>query len=273
MAVRGAWGYNRGPVCRPFAEALQTAFAALGPQRPRCSASTHSTRPMHTQPPPVPVITIDGPTASGKGTVAQRVARRFGFGYLDSGALYRLVALAALDRGVDLRDEDTLAGLAAHLDIRFIDAAILLDGREVGDALRAEAVGNAASAVAVFPAVRAALLARQRAARAAPGLVADGRDMGTVIFPDAGLKIFLTASVEARAERRSKQLMEKGFPVNIAALLHDLQERDARDAARTAAPLKPADDALVIDSSAMGIADVVQAIVDAAVARGFSLQS
>ena len=220
---------------------------------------------------PIPVITVDGPTASGKGTVAQRVARRLGFAYLDSGALYRLVALAALDRAIDLAEEATLADLAAHLDVRFVDDRILLDGRDVSDALRAEAVGNAASAVAVFPAVRAALLERQRACRVAPGLVADGRDMGTVIFPDAPVKIFLTASVEARAERRTKQLMEKGFPVNIAALLRDLQERDARDAARAAAPLRPADDALVIDSSAMGIDEVVQAILAAAATRGFSV--
>jgi len=216
----------------------------------------------------VPVIAVDGPTASGKGTVAQRVAARLGFAYLDSGALYRLVALAALDAQVDLGDGERLAALARGLALRFAGGRIYLSDVDVSERLRAEAVGNAASAVAVFPAVRAALLERQRACRQPPGLVADGRDMGTVIFPDAGLKIFLTASAEMRAERRRKQLMEKGFPANITTLLRDLQERDARDAARSAAPLAAAADAVVIDSSELTIDAVVDQILDLAARRG-----
>lgn len=218
--------------------------------------------------PTAPVIAVDGPTASGKGTVAQRVAMRLGFAYLDSGALYRLVALAALDAGIDLRDSERLAALAGDLQLGFVDGRILLGGVDVSDRLRAETVGNAASAVAVFPAVRAALLERQRACRQWPGLVADGRDIGTVIFPDAGLKIFLTASAETRAERRRKQLMEKGFPANITTLLRDLQERDARDAARSTAPLAAAADAVVIDSSELTIDGVVDQILDLAARRG-----
>ncbi len=212
----------------------------------------------------VPVIAVDGPTASGKGTVAQRVAGLLGFSYLDSGALYRLVALAALQQGVAPDDVGRLAALAAGLKLRFAGDRVFLDDQDVSAALRQESVGNMASAVAVFPAVRAALTERQRASRVAPGLVADGRDMGTVIFPDADLKIFLTASVQKRAERRCKQLIEKGFPANIAILSKDLQERDARDAARSVAPLVAAADAVVIDSSDLGIDAVVDQILERA---------
>ncbi len=198
----------------------------------------------------IPVIAIDGPTASGKGTVAQRVAAALGFHYLDSGALYRLVALVALRQGVAADQVERLTDIARTLAPRFSDR-IVLDGEDVTDAIRAEAVGNLASRIAVHPPLRAALL----------GLVADGRDMGTVVFPDAQLKVFLTASVEARAERRRKQLSEKGFPANIAALLQDLRERDARDSQRAAAPLKPAEDAYQLDSSGLSIDEVVDQIV------------
>ena len=210
----------------------------------------------------IPVITIDGPTASGKGTLASRVAEALGFAFLDSGALYRLTALSAQQAGVAFTDEAALADLAAAIDVRFDRERILLGGREVQDAIRQEAVGNAASKIAALPAVRAALLALQRRFRQLPGLVADGRDMGTVVFPDAQLKVFLTASVEARAERRYKQLIEKGFPANMSALLQDLKERDARDTQRTVAPLKPADGALLLETSAMSIADAVAQVLD-----------
>ena len=210
----------------------------------------------------IPVITIDGPTASGKGTVASRVAEALGFTFLDSGALYRLTALSAQQAGVALTDEAAVADLAAALDVRFDRERILLGGREVQDAIRHEAVGNAASKIAALPAVRAALLALQRRFRQLPGLVADGRDMGTVIFPDAQLKVFLTASVEARAERRYKQLIEKGFPANMDDLLQDLQDRDARDTQRAVAPLKPADGALLLETSNMSVAGAVAQVLD-----------
>ena len=199
----------------------------------------------------VPVIAIDGPSASGKGTVAQAVARALGFHYLDSGALYRLVALAAMNRGTDLGDEAALAALAAGLDARFAGAEILLGGERATEAIRTEACSVASSRVAAVPAVRAALLDRQRAFREPPGLVADGRDMGSVVFPDARLKVFLTATPETRAERRYKQLKDKGIAANIATLLLDLAERDARDAARAVAPLKPASDARVLDTTGL----------------------
>jgi cytidylate kinase len=203
----------------------------------------------------VPVIAIDGPTASGKGTVAQRVAAALGFHYLDSGALYRLVALRALRAGIGTDDAPALAALAAALRPRFGDR-IDLDGEDVTDAIRREDVGVMASKIAVHPALRAALLDLQRRFRRPPGLVADGRDMGTVVFPDAGTKVFLTASVEARADRRHKQLSEKGFSANLAALLQDLRDRDARDANRAASPLKPAEDAKRLDSSGLTIDEV-----------------
>ncbi|MGI4858949.1 MAG: (d)CMP kinase [Janthinobacterium lividum] len=208
-----------------------------------------------------PVVTIDGPTASGKGTVAARVATVLGFHLLDSGALYRLTALASDRQGVATDDAGTLAAIAAALDIRFTETEVVLDGRDVSHEIRAEAIGLRASAIAVHGPVRSALLARQRAFRTAPGLVADGRDMGTVIFPDARLKVFLTASVEARATRRLKQLSEKGFSANMDDLLKDLRERDARDTARTVAPLKPAADAFLLDTSDMSIETAVDEVI------------
>lgn len=210
---------------------------------------------------PVPVIAIDGPTASGKGTVAQGVAERLGFFYLDSGALYRLTALFAMQRGIALDDESRLADAAAHLPCAFDGGAILLDGQDVGQAIRQEACGNAASRIAVLPKVRSALVGLQTGFRRAPGLVADGRDMATVIFPDAVLKVFLTASVEARATRRYKQLIDKGFPANMEDLLEDLIERDSRDANRAAAPLKPAEGALLLDTSFMTAEEAVEQVV------------
>ena len=197
----------------------------------------------------IPVIAIDGPTASGKGTVAQRVAKILGFHLLDSGALYRLVGLHAQRCQVAEADEAAVAQLAADLPCRFSNSRILLAGGDVTDAIRTEGAGNAASRVAALPAVRQALVERQLRFRQTPGLVADGRDMGTVIFPDADLKVFLTASVDARADRRYKQLIDKGFSANMADLRRDLAERDARDAQRTSAPLKPADDARFLDTS------------------------
>ncbi len=211
--------------------------------------------------PVIPVITIDGPTASGKGTVASRVAEQLGFAFLDSGALYRLTALSALDAGIELSDEAALAARAAALEVRFEGERILLAGRDVSKDIRAEAVGVAASKIATLSAVRQALVDLQHGFRRAPGLVADGRDMGTVIFPDAPLKVFLTASVEARAERRYKQLIDKGFPANMADLLQDLQERDTRDTQRAVAPLKPAEGAHLLDTSNMGIEQAVEQVL------------
>jgi cytidylate kinase len=209
----------------------------------------------------IPVIAIDGPAASGKGTIAQRVAATLGFHYLDSGALYRLVALAAERAGVAYDDEAGLAALAARLDATFRDGDIWLGSERVGIAIRTEAMSAAASQVAALPRVREALLERQRAFRTPPGLVADGRDMGTVVFPHARLKIYLTASVQARAERRYKQLMEKGLGANIQALLRDIRERDARDSARATAPLEPARDAIEIDTTALSIEQVVDRVL------------
>lgn len=209
----------------------------------------------------IPVITIDGPTASGKGTVASRVASHLGFGLLDSGALYRLTALSALESGIELTNESALAQLAAKLDIRFEGERILLSGREVSNDIRAEAVGVAASKIATLAKVRNALVTLQHDFQRLPGLVADGRDMGTVIFPHATLKVFLTASVEARAERRYKQLIEKGFSANMAALLQDLRERDERDTQRAIAPLKPAQGAKLLDTSHMGIDQAVEQVL------------
>jgi len=219
----------------------------------------------------VPVIAIDGPSGSGKGTVARILAGQLGWHLLDSGALYRLTALAGAARGLDPADEAGHAALAAGLDVRFdMDAAgaehVLLDGRDVTRELRAEATGNMASVVAVMPAVRAALLERQRAFAAPPGLVADGRDMGTVVFPSAGLKVFLTASAEERARRRYNQLKEKGLAANLAGLSQEILERDRRDSARSVAPLRPATDAVVIDSTGIPVDGVVNRIL--VLARG-----
>ncbi|HEV8110392.1 MAG TPA: (d)CMP kinase [Burkholderiales bacterium] len=207
----------------------------------------------------VPVIAIDGPSASGKGTIAKRVAQALGFHYLESGALYRLVALLALRQ--DLEDEARLAEAAENMDVEFSGDEIILEDQEVSQHIRHEAVGNRASEVARVPAVRRALLARQRAFRHPPGLVADGRDIGTVVFPDADLKIFLTASPEVRAERRYKQLIEKGISANLRALSRDLAERDTRDVNRPVAPLVPAPDSQVLDSSALSIEAVVERIL------------
>ncbi len=209
----------------------------------------------------VSVITIDGPTASGKGTVASRVAAALGFAFLDSGALYRLTALASLEAGIDLSEEVSVAAVAKRLDVLFDGERILLAGREVQDAIRQEAVGNAASKIAALPAVRAALVELQHGYCRHPGLVADGRDMGTVIFPEATLKVFLTASVEARADRRYKQLIGKGFPANMSALLQDLKERDARDTGRAVAPLRPAEGAYLLDTSDMTIEQAVAQVL------------
>lgn len=209
----------------------------------------------------VPVIAIDGPAGSGKGTVAQRVAARLGYRYLDSGALYRLVAVSALRSGVPFDAESEVAGLAARLDCAFEGARVSLEGADVTDAIRTEAAGTGASRVAAIPAVRDALLDRQRRFRQPPGLVADGRDMGSVVFPDAPLKVFLTASAEARADRRHKQLMEKGISVSIDTLLRDLRERDARDAERAVAPLKATADARLLDTTGLSIDEAVDQVV------------
>jgi cytidylate kinase len=189
------------------------------------------------------------------------VAAALGFHFLDSGALYRLTALSAMKQGVALDDEARLATLAGELPARFVDGAIWLGNEDVTDAIRAEQVGEGASRVAALPAVRTALLARQRAYRLAPGLVADGRDMGTVVFANAATKVFLTASAQARAERRYKQLINKGNSASLPALVADMQARDARDTARAVAPLKPAPDALLLDTTQMDIESTVQAVL------------
>ena len=209
----------------------------------------------------VPVITIDGPTASGKGTVASRVAEQLSFHLLDSGALYRLTALQALRREVELRDEHAIAKLAEHLPARFQGEHIFLASEDVTHAIRAEEVGNMASKIAALPTVRTALFGLQLGFRQTPGLVADGRDMGTVIFPTAKLKVFLTASVEARAQRRYKQLIDKGFSANMNDLLADLQARDERDTNRAVAPLAPASDAHLLDTSEMGVDQAVHQVL------------
>ncbi len=214
-----------------------------------------------------PVITIDGPSGSGKGTVGRAVAERLGWHFLDSGALYRVLGLAALKRGLDLGDEAALAELARGLDVRFEGARVILEGEDVSEAIRSEAAGAAASRVAALPSVREALLARQRAFRRPPGLVADGRDMGTVVFPDAPLKVFLEASPEERARRRFEQLKAQGLDVNLARILTDIRERDRRDRERPVAPLKPAPDAVVIDSTERDPESVVQEILRLAAQR------
>jgi 3-phosphoshikimate 1-carboxyvinyltransferase len=244
------------------------AFGAEGMRinDPRCVAKTFPNyfTLLHDVVRAVPVIAIDGPSASGKGTVAQLVAARLGYHYLDSGALYRLLALAAQRDRILLTDETGLAELAERMDIRFEGNRIFLDGIPVGDELRGEQCAAAASIVAALPKVRAALLNKQHAFRRAPGLVADGRDMGSVVFPDAVLKIFLTASAEARADRRYKQLMEKGIDANIAALLMDIRVRDERDTQRNASPLQQAPGASLLDTTALSIDEAVQDIEQAA---------
>jgi len=210
----------------------------------------------------VPVIAIDGPSASGKGTIAQGVAAALGLHYLDSGALYRLVALAAQAAGIGWDDAPRLASLASGLNVRFDESNIFLNEQNVTDDIRSELCGMGASRVAALGGVRQALLARQRAFRQPPGLVAEGRDMGTVVFPDARLKVFLTASAEVRAERRYKQLKEKGIDANIHTLLQELRERDKRDSARSAAPLRMAVDARELDSTGLGIDAIVRQVLD-----------
>jgi len=210
----------------------------------------------------IPVIAIDGPTASGKGTVAARVAAALGFHYLDSGSLYRLVTLRALRQGVALDDAPSLARAAREMEISFSDGHLRLDGQDVTEAVRTEAVSAATSRVAASPEVREALLERQRGFRRAPGLVADGRDMGSVVFPDATLKVFLTADVPTRAERRHKQLMEKGMCVKMADVVEELQRRDARDSTRAVAPLKHYPDALFLDTTPLTIDQAVDCVID-----------
>ena len=220
----------------------------------------------------VPVIAIDGPSGVGKGTLCQWLAARLGWHLLDSGALYRLTALAAQRRGLPLEDEARVAAVAIALDAVFVaDVAgtsrVLLDGVEVGDVLRGEATGNAASRVAALPAVRAALLQRQRNFHRPPGLIADGRDMGTVVFPQARLKLFLNASAEERARRRYKQLIEKGMDANLAGLIEEIAERDARDAQRAVAPLQPAADAEMLDTTRLSVMEVCEWALALAVRR------
>ena len=209
-----------------------------------------------------PVIAIDGPAASGKGTLAARVAQALGFHLLDSGALYRLVALAALRRGVPPDDAERVERLAERLDARFEPGRVLLDGEDVTLAIRGEDVSAAASQVAVHPGVRAALVERQRGFRRPPGLVADGRDMGTVLFPDAATKVFVTATPGARAERRYKQLIEKGLSANIESLLHEIRMRDLRDGERAVAPLRPAADAAILDTTDLTIDAAVAFVLE-----------
>ncbi len=209
-----------------------------------------------------PVVCIDGPVASGKGTVAALVAQRLGWHYLDSGALYRLCALAARNRGVDLSKEAEVAQVARSMRIRFADAQIWLEGVAVTDTIREEIIGEGASLVGALPLVRVALLQVQRDFRQAPGLVADGRDMGTVVFPEAELKVFLTASAHSRAMRRTKQLIEKGFSANFDDLFAELLRRDERDTNRAVAPLRPAEGAILLDSTELSIDQTVQAILD-----------
>ncbi|HMB57444.1 MAG TPA: (d)CMP kinase [Arenimonas sp.] len=214
----------------------------------------------------IPVLTIDGPSGSGKGTISRAVADRLGWHYLDSGAIYRAVGLAAAWENVDLSDPESVAACAARTEIHFEtddsgEPRVIVNGKDATHQLRMETAGAAASAIAAHPPVRAALLDLQKRFRQAPGLVADGRDMGTVIFPDAGYKVFLTASAAERAKRRYKQLKEKGVSVNLDSLLHEIAARDERDAGRAVAPLKPAEDAVVLDSTGMPITEVIERVL------------
>lgn len=221
-----------------------------------------------------PVITVDGPSGSGKGTICSLLARELGWNLLDSGALYRLVALAARHHGVALDDVDALVVLAAHLDVQFAtpedqnEVVIILEGEEVTNTIRTEECGADASVVAALGPVREALLERQRAFVSEPGLIADGRDMGTVVFPEATLKVYLTASAEERANRRYNQLINKGLGASLQAILEDIQARDARDMNRSVAPLKPAEDAISLDTTALSIEQVLASVLDHARHKG-----
>jgi cytidylate kinase len=213
-----------------------------------------------------PVLTIDGPSGSGKGTISRAVARRLGWHYLDSGAIYRAVGQAAAWEGVDLGDPEALAACAARTEIRFVDQGegephVLVNGKDATRLLHTETAGAVASAIAAHPPVRAALVDLQLRFRRPPGLVADGRDMGTIIFPDAAFKVFLTASAEERARRRYKQLKDKGVSANLDSLLHEIAARDERDAGRAVAPLKPAADAVLLDSTGMPITEVIERVL------------
>lgn len=221
----------------------------------------------------VPVITVDGPSGSGKGTLCKLLAEEFGWSLLDSGALYRLVGLAAQHHGVATDDEAALVVLAAHLDVQFLadkgqELKIILEGEEVTAAIRTEEVGTLASQVAALGAVRDALLERQRAFAEEPGLIADGRDMGTVVFPGATLKVYLDASAEERANRRYNQLINKGVGASLQTILEDIQARDARDMNRAVAPLRPASDAVILDSTQLSIDEVLAAVLEHARHRG-----
>jgi CMP/dCMP kinase len=222
-----------------------------------------------------PVIAIDGPSGVGKGTVARALARRRGWHFLDSGSLYRILALAARQAGISDQDEAAVAALAPRLDIKFDlqdteNESIVVDGRQLAPTVRAEATGALASVIAVYPKVRAALLERQRAFRQPPGLVADGRDMGTVVFPDATVKIFLDASPDERARRRLNQLRKAGIEANIAALREEIRERDVRDRNRTVSPLKPADDAVTIDTTELPVESVLARVEQLIEARTYA---
>ncbi|HZJ97714.1 MAG TPA: (d)CMP kinase [Oligella sp.] len=210
----------------------------------------------------IPVITIDGPSASGKGTVATLLAQELGWYVLESGALYRLTALDCMKRKVDLDDQESVAAVANALSVKFLPEGIFLHGEDVTDSIESEQVGAIASKIAVYPQLRATLLQSQRNCRRAPGLVADGRDMGTMVFPDADLKIYLVADVQKRAERRYKQLMAKGFSVKLNGLVADLEARDQRDLNRSLAPLKPADDAIIVDSSDLDVEETLAIVLE-----------
>ncbi|MBN1683897.1 MAG: (d)CMP kinase [Gammaproteobacteria bacterium] len=208
-----------------------------------------------------PVITIDGPSGSGKGTISQMLAKKFGWHLLNSGALYRALAIAAKNQGVSLKDEAQLAQLAKKLDVAFVASSVFLSGKDITKALTLETTGEMASQIAVFPAVRKALIETQKSFKRSPGLIAEGRDMGTVIFPDATIKIFLEASIEERAQRRYEQLLKLGFNVKLADLLSEVAERDLRDRTRIEAPLKAADDAIIIDTTHLSIKQVFDKVL------------